>query len=178
MNPSYFRSIRDLCYFLPFFSLCCFPLAGEASDKEIIREASGSYEGILNGSTVFDDDVDSLDDIDASTRMPRRKGSFTSTFTFGPQFEGAFEFEGRITKIKVRGKKVRYRGVLKYPVPFLPEGEESQLVGLLNATSKRKRSGWVLTYPVAITRLLEADDIEGLDQDYLIAFLLNFKGEK
>ena len=57
-------------------------------------------------------------------------------------------------------------------------GDSPPLVGLLNAVSNRSRSGRKLKYPIAMSRLYDADEIDGFEDDLQVALILNFKGSK
>lgn len=156
-------------------------------DRQAIRDASGRYKGGLSGTFLFGESVNSFSTeeqgVVISTRLPRKKGKFKNRLNVD-EFEGFegdlgtfVEIEARITKIKVRGKKIRYRGVLKLPEP-LGLDKTPSLVGLLNATAKKKRSGHKLTYPITLSRLVDADDYDFLTEDVQLAIFLNFEGEK
>ncbi len=154
-----------------------------ATDREEIREASGRYRGGISGSVLLGDTANAITDgVTISTRLPRKKGRFTNRLIV-EEFEGyegelgtLLELNGRINRIKVRGKKVRYRGVIKIDNPF--GLDSAPMVGLLNALSKRTRSGHTLNYPITLSRVLEADNYDFLDDDLQLAIFLNFKGEK
>lgn len=153
-------------------------------DRQAIREASGKYRGTISGSLLIGESVSSFnEDLSITTRLPRKKGRFTNRFLLAEEVEGfegdlgsVIDLQARIRKIKVRGKKVRYRGVVKIPEPL--GLESAPMVGLLNALSKKTKTGHRLTYPIALSRLLDADNFEFLDDDLQLALFVNFLGTK
>ena len=103
MNFTFRQILSSLALCLVAASVSGISDASDESDRAEIIDASGRYRGNFNGIFVVGEDASAIDNFQSSTRMPRKKGRFTSRFLI-EEFEGSFAIEGNVRKIKVRGK--------------------------------------------------------------------------
>ena len=82
MKTKFSYSPVHLSLCLIYASLCGISVASEESDRAEIRDASGRYNGVFSGTSVIGEDASSIDAFESSSRMPRKKGKFTSRLLF------------------------------------------------------------------------------------------------